>query len=337
MRLGITLCVLFACACSRPAHTGGCGCEERRARESEAVVGRTPRKIRRVKDGAIMVLVPGGEFLFGALDDDSQALKDERPRRRVRVASFYMDETEVTRAQFGIFVAETRHRTPCERDEPCSMFSPPPKHTWEGGEATWRRPRNRIPVVSTDDEGRDPVTFVSWTDAVAYSTWAGATLPTERQFEFVLRSGGGGRVYPWGDDGRPPAGHGNYFGEEFGAAYPDWKGEVLTGHRDRFVGVAPVGSFRPDVLGLYDVSGNVAEWCSNAFTTTLDRTEADELADGYTIHRVLRGGSWYSHPGRLRCSWRTQSSDHDARGWWGFRCVVPAPIPPDLEFEVVEP
>ena len=180
-----------------------------------------------------MVLVPGGEFTMGS--DAADALADEHPAHRVRVAAFYMDATEVTNAQFAAFVQATGYVTTAERvpdlaelmrqvppgtpDPPketlvpgALVFVPPPDatldqhpHTWWQfiAGANWRHPGG--PSTSIDQKPDHPVVQVSFDDARAYAKWANKRLPTEAEWERAARGGLERKPYVWGDAREPDA------------------------------------------------------------------------------------------------------------------------------------
>ena len=130
--------------------------------------GGLPREIIWLKDGAEMVLVPGGEFLFG------------KTKETMRLDSFYMDRFPVTNERYRKFVQETGHRVPFTKEESAKALN------WRG--KTYPKGKAKHPVV-----------LVSWADAMAYCHWAGKMLPTEEQWEKAAR-GSDGRAYPWGEE-----------------------------------------------------------------------------------------------------------------------------------------
>ncbi len=252
-----------------------------------------------------MVWVPGGEFTMGT--NSELAWPEEKPAHRVCVDGFWIDKTEVTNAQFRAFVDATGYVTTAEKaptvEEIMSQVppgTPPPRPEdlvpgalvftppagrvdlsdfsqwwkWMPG-ANWRHPEG----PGSDIEGRDlhPVVQVSWDDAVAYARWAGKRLPTEAEWEFAARGGLEGRPYVWGDevpsDSRPRANI--------------WQGEFphLNTENDGFTRTSPVGSFPPNGFGLYDMAGNVWEWCADWYDRDLYRRAP--AANRSSIHAGL--------------------------------------------------
>jgi formylglycine-generating enzyme required for sulfatase activity len=310
--------------------------------------------------------IPGGEFTMGS--DDAEARPDEKPRHRVRVNAFWMDETEVTNAQFRAFVDATGYVTTAERAPvleeimkqlppgtppppkealvPSSLvFNPPPgpvaldNHavwwTWAQG-ANWRQPEGAGSTI----EGKDnhPAVHVSWDDAVAYCKWAGKRLPTEAEWEFAARGGLEGKPYVWGDE-KPS--------EEKPQANI-WQGSFPNGNtnKDGFARTAPVRSFAPNGYGLYDVAGNVWEWCSDwyrndtyAITAAAGAVAVNPQGPDSSFDpseptipkRVQRGGSFLCHAtycASYRPSARMKTSPDTSLSHAGFRGVMdPAPPP----------
>lgn len=213
--------------------------------------------------------ITGGEFLMGS----DRHYPEEAPARRVRVHDFWIDETPVTNAAFGAFVAATGHvtfaeRPPDPRDYPgmdpalaragSLVFAPtadpvpldaPFWWRFEFG-ADWRHPEG----PGSGLEGRDdhPVVHVAYEDAAAFAAWAGKALPTEAEWEFAARGGLDGADYAWGDALAPGGAMlANYWQGEF-----PYRNECLDGWAER----APVRSFPPNGFGLFDMIGNVWEW-----------------------------------------------------------------------------
>lgn len=308
-----------------------------------------------------MVWIPGGEFSMGSTDP--LARPDERPVHRVRVDGFWMDSTEVTNAQFREFIEATGYITVAERpidweqmksqvpagtprppDEellPGSLVFTPPDHavdlrgysqwwTWTTG-ASWRCPEG--PGSSIEGREDHPVVHVAFEDAAAYARWAGKRLPTEAEWEFAARGGFDGKVNVWGDAPISPDRANTWQGR-----FPDHNAA-----EDGFVRTAPVRSFPPNGYGLFDMAGNVWEWCADLYrpdTYAIRAHNPDERAiainptgptDSFDprnpsepVLRVQRGGSFLcndSYCASYRPSARMACSPDTGMSHVGFRCV----------------
>jgi formylglycine-generating enzyme len=304
-----------------------------------------------------MVLIRGGEFTMGSDAKDAQA--DERPLHRVRVGSFFMDVTEVTNAQFRGFVKATGYRTTAEKppdlreimkqlppDTPppskemlvpgSITFNAPPAapaaepgswYAWTPG-ADWKHPEG--PGSSIEGKDNYPVVHVSWFDAVEYAKWAGKRLPTEAEWEYAARGGLEKKAYVWGDE--PPAGKKQY-ANTWQGRFP-YRNDGTDGHQ----GLAPVKCYPQNGFGLYDMAGNVREWCSDWYRadyygslapTPLSDNPAgppDSLdpEEPRAPKRLTRGGSFLSgggHDTDYRVSARTKTTPDTSLCDTGFRCV----------------
>jgi len=314
-----------------------------------------------------MVWIPGGEFSMGSTDP--LARDDESPVHRVRVDGFWMDATEVTNAQFRAFVEATGYKTvaerpidweemkkqvppgtpkpPAEELMPGSVVFTPPDHavnmrdysqwwSWMNG-ACWRHPEGPGSTI----EGRDdhPVVHIAYEDALAYCKWAGKRLPTEAEWEFAARGGIDGAVNIWGNQPIDSSRANTWQG---GFPYDN----TLD---DGFANAAPVKSFPPNAYGLYDMAGNVWEWCSDLYQQNTYALRAHQLGDNGVAEnptgpaksfdprnpyepevRVVRGGSFLcndSYCASYRPSARMASSPDTGISHTGFRCVKDAPAP----------
>jgi formylglycine-generating enzyme required for sulfatase activity len=226
-----------------------------------------------------LVRVPGGEFLMGC--EEYKTNCQEYPPRRVRVAPFAVDEHEVTAAEYAQCVERAQCKAPAVDRTSAVAFA-----------ANYGRA----------DRGDHPVNHVNHEQAVAYCRALGKRLPTEAEFEWLLRQGGKPRVYPWGDEPQPPPGYGNYADErarDTGLPLP-----IIAGYDDGFRETAPVCRFPRDAFGLCDLSGNVWEWCA---------------ADGDA--RFVRGGSWHNDATMLHAAARYRLAS-DGYVHVGFRCAA---------------
>jgi formylglycine-generating enzyme required for sulfatase activity len=305
-----------------------------------------------------MVWIPGGEFTMGSNDPDVSPA--ERPAHRVRVDAFWMDETDVTNAQFGRFVEASGYVTTAEKTPTLeeimryalpsapvpkkenlvagSVVFAPPDHPvdlkdvskwwkWTPG-ADWRHPEG--PGSSIDGKDDHPVVHVSWFDADAYAKWAGKRLPTEAEWEFAARGGLDGKKYVWGDE---PFSEEHPQCNNFQGHFPD-----NNTAKDGFKRTSPVKAFAPNGYGLYDMAGNVWQWCAdwylpNAYALTagsdvvINPLGPEQSFDPRRRppERVHRGGSFLCCVGycfNYRPSARMGCTRDSGMSHIGFRCVT---------------
>ena len=221
-----------------------------------------------------MVLIPAGEFLMGSNDRF-----EERPVHTVYVDAFYMDTHQVTNAQYKVFV---------DANPQWQKDNIPDKYHTGNYLLGWRG--NSYP----SGKGNHPVAYVSWYAAVAYAEWDGKRLPTEAEWEKAARGGLVGKKYPWGDT--IDANKANY-GRNVGTTPVGLAGSTT-----------PVGTYAPNGYGLYDMAGNVWEWCVDAYKRDFSQ-------------RVLRGGSWAATETFLRVANRDSLPPTYANPTYGFRCA----------------
>jgi formylglycine-generating enzyme required for sulfatase activity len=286
--------------------------------------------------GMTFVLVPDGEFQMGsskARDGDAQddeMVRSEKHRVRITRA-FYLAATEVTVGQFRRVVEATGYRTEAESDgeggygwnEAKKKYERDPKYTW-------RNPG----FPQTDDH---PVTNVSWNDAVAYCNALskgeglkpyysgqgellggdGYRLPTEAEWEYACRAGTTTR-YQSGDDPETLATVGNVADGTAKSKYPGWT--TITA-RDGYVYTAPVGRFLANAFGLYDMHGNVWEWCGDGYKSDyyMESPVDDPRGPSRPSDRVVRGGGWYYDPQLARSAARYRNAPGDRYSVLGFR------------------
>jgi sulfatase modifying factor 1 len=313
-----------------------------------------------------MVWIPAGEFLMGGVGPEARA--DEFPLRRVWVDGFWMDETAVTNAQFRKFVEATNYLTTAERppnwedlkkqlppgtpkpdatllvpgsmvfkptDGPVSLKDYSQWCAWVPG-ASWQHPLGPESSLAPGDDTR-PVVHVSWDDAVAYCKWADKRLPTEAEWEYAARGGEAGKRFVWGDD--PPS-----------ATHPQanlWQGHFPYDNTlaDGYHLSSPVKSFPPNGYGLYDMAGNVWQWCADWYRSDAYRAAASGITGGdsqpininpqgpaesydpsapNTPKRVNRGGSFLCNAdycASYRPSARMRTPPDTGELHLGFRCV----------------
>ena len=278
--------------------------------ENEEIVEEAPTLVSEEMTSATdeeqtaMVLIPAGDFLMGT--DAPPAPKAwllEGPRHTVFTDAFYMDTREVTNSDYQKFVLAN----PDWQKEHIAEVDLFYLQTWDG---------NNYPIFRENH----PVTNVNWYAAMAYAAWVGKRLPTEAEWEKAARGGLVGNKYPWGDTISPNDCNHNYTVGE----------------------TTPVGKYRANGYGLYDISGNVWEWCLDAGEedfysrsplrnplagvtgNTLSKLNLHALTSNFmavkTV-RVLRGGSYYSSPEGTRLTSRGGKLPRSSLGSVGFRCV----------------
>jgi sulfatase modifying factor 1 len=304
-----------------------------------------------------MVWIPSGTFAMGG--DDKQAQADELPKHKVTVNGFWMDATEVTNAQFARFVNATHYLTTAERKPDwevlkkqlppgqakppdsmlvaASLVFVPARHAvalndysqwwqWKKG-ADWKHPHG--PGTSINGKDNYPVVHVSYFDAVAYCKWAGKRLPTEAEWEWAARGGLKNAIYPWGNEpvntGKPKAN--------------TWDGNFPYRNimRDKYYYTAPAASFAANGYGLYDMAGNVWEWCADYYDSQYYRAlnpagvtnpqgplKSADPDEPYAIKRAVRGGSFLcndSYCSGYRVARRMKTTEDSGMEHLGFRCV----------------
>lgn len=308
-----------------------------------------------------MVWIPGGEFSMGS-ESASESLcglpgttLDAMPIHRVYVDAFWMDETEVTNAQFKEFVDATGYVTVAEIKPTLEEFPGAPIENLVTGStvfkptkspvaldqylqwwsyvpgANWKHPAGE----NSNLDGREnyPVVHVAYEDAEAYAKWANKRLPTEAEWEFASRGGKAGELYAWGNELKP---NNQYQANIYQGAFPVEGGDSGA---DGWVGIAPVKQYAPNGYGLYDIGGNVWEWVSDWYRADYyaqlrskgvvarnpkgpdvpyDPQEPDQKK------RVHRGGSFLCsdlYCTRYLVGTRGKGESRTASNHCGFRCV----------------
>ena len=305
---------------------------------------------KRVPPG--MVYIPGGEFYRGT-KPLPPAERDALPIRRIKVNAFFMDATEVTNAQFAKFVEATGYKTiaeikPKAEDFPGAdpamlvpgsvVFTPtkdrvekwaPGSHIqwwrWQPG-AYWKCPTG--PGSNIKGLDNHPVVHVAWEDAMAYAKWAGKRLPTEAEWEYAARGGLAGQLHIWGPDKTPG---GTHMANTWQGPFP-----ISNSEEDGFTWSSPVKSYPPNPFGLYEMSGNVWEWCLDWYRPDYYKVSPDENPYGPedsfdplergVPKRVSRGGSFLcsdEYCVNYRVGNRGRSDPMTGLNHTGFRCVRP--------------
>jgi formylglycine-generating enzyme required for sulfatase activity len=306
-----------------------------------------------------MVWIPGGEFAMGAVVNGHGSCEmampsnDAEPIHRVRVDGFWMDKTAVTNEQFAKFVDATGYVTIAERTPTKEEFPTAPAENLVAGSVVFSPPDHEVPLNNhfqwwsyvkganwrhpldpdSDIKGKEkyPVVHMAYPDAEAYAEWAGKRLPTEAEFEFAERGGLAGKTYAWGDEFRP---NGKWMANTWQGKFP-----VKDAGEDGYAGIAPVKSFPPNGYGLYDMAGNIWEWCSDWYRPDYYKTLADkggvtnnpqgpdspfDPAEPTEKKRVHRGGSFLCNDqycSRYIVGTRGKGEVNTGTNHLGFRCV----------------
>jgi sulfatase modifying factor 1 len=320
-----------------------------------------------------MIWIPGGDFWMGGPPKSetvqvannlrpglpvcrelADGFSDAEPHIRVHVDGFWMDRTVVTNEEFAKFVEATAYLTVAERQPTPEQYPgaqaedlvagsacfTPPNHivsldnylewwSYIPG-ANWRHPSG----PESDIKGKDkfPAVHVAYADAEAYAKWAGKRLPTEAEWEFAARGGLDRKLYPWGNEFRPD---GKWMANTWQGRFP-----LEDTGEDGFKGVAPVGQYPPNGYGLYDMAGNVWQWCSDWYRpeTYSVLAASGELisnpkgpSNGYDPDepglpkRVQRGGSFLcsdQYCARYMVGTRGKGDPDSGSNHLGLRCVA---------------
>ncbi len=283
-----------------------------------------------------LVVIPAGEFFMGSTPlqvhqvrrGDPSFRKDwereEQPQHHVQISRpFLLGAHEVTRGQFAEFVRSSKYVTDAQRDRKGGMgfdaatseFKQDPHFNWQNAG-----------FAQSDDQ---PVVNVSWNDAVAFCQWLSRKekiayrLPTEAEWEYACRAGTT-TLYSYGDDPEGLAAVANVADASAREKFSSWSG--IAG-RDGHVFTAPVGSFQPNAFGLFDMHGNVWEWCRDWFGESYyaKSPEKDPSGPPTGTVRVFRGGSWYDAASLCRSAFRYWDVPTYRDYFLGFRVAADLP------------
>lgn len=285
-----------------------------------------------IRHGDNLIKLPGGEFFMGTDTQDGFPTDGEGPCRKVWLPPFSIDRYAVTNAKFQEFIEKTGYITDAERYNWSYVFhlnasvfvkkkvkNVPAGTPWwlivEG--ANWKRPEG--PDSTIEERLDHPVVHISWIDANAYCHWSGKRLPTEAEWEYAARGGLVKKKYPWGNKL-------SYSNEH---RCKIWQGEFPNRNtsEDGYISTAPVNAYTPNKFGLYNVVGNVWEWCSDWFSTEHLKQSMIENPSGPQIGttKVMKGGSFLCHDSycnRYRLAARSSNTVDSSTANIGFRCAA---------------
>jgi sulfatase modifying factor 1 len=284
------------------------------------------------RSGIRLRYVPPGEFTMGMQPNDPGFRDNARPHRRIVRHGFYLGETEVTVGQWRRFVAETAFLSDAERgvrhEESYAggqtLTADASAIEWVA-EASWRKPFPHQPKIAIEDD--HPVVLVSWNDAAAFCRHYGLTLPTEVQWEWASRARATTR-YAWGSDETGIAVHGNIRDPALQRVFARWS--LQSKEDDGAPFLAKVRSYRANQFGLYDMVGNVGEWCADGYVA--DRSAA---GDGEDVSppspvRVNRPSCWYADPRFSNPGYRYGELQQTREVGTGFRVAFQLDLPNEL-------
>ena len=269
-----------------------------------------------------MVLIPDGEFIMGKEDEMAGHNHGEhhdhhahhkhkdvdfgKPAHKVFLNAYYIDKYEVTNSKFYKFIKDGGYE---KRDlwtddgwnwkEKNSITAP---NWWNNGESSNYKGSIHYP--------ENPITGISWYEADAYARWAGKSLPTEAQWEKAARGDKPGYIYPWGD-------------EDPNCTYANF---CIEKHDFCFGSTAPVGSYKEGVSphGLYDMSGNVWEWCKDWHNPDFYANSPYENPECTKpgTRKIMRGGAWLNEKSFINSTFRQKAKPELRNYFTGFRCVI---------------
>ncbi len=254
-----------------------------------------------------MVYIQGGTFEMGCTNEQgSDCDEDEQPAHTVTLDSFYMDKYEVTNAQFCEFLKAKGNET--EEGKICLYIS----------DADCLIEKRGSRFVPKKGYKQHPVVEVTWYGAVAYAKWQGKRLPTEAEWEFAARSGGQQHKYAGTSDASNLHLYGNFCDVSCSGRW------AVKSQNDAYKKTAPVGRFKPNELGLYDMAGNVSEFCADLYDRDYYASSPENNPQGSSsgkTYRVVRGGSWSNEPNFCRTANRYKCPSAFHNYVYGFRCV----------------
>jgi formylglycine-generating enzyme required for sulfatase activity len=267
------------------------------------------------------VRIAPGEFMMGSPASEAGRLAGETQHQVRLTHPFLLGAHLVTRGQFAQFVREASYQSDAEKEGSAIELVGRAVRQVKG--ASWKKP-------GFEQTNLDPVVSVSWNDAQAFCAWLSKKeekekrtyrLPTEAQWEYACRAGAA-TAYPWGNDIDGGQGFCNIADKTLQAKFPD---VAAIDWSDGFMHTSPVGTFRPNAWGLYDMVGNALEWCEDWMGPYPTGHVVDPKGPALGTFRILRGGSWSDAPALCRSAQRFERPQDYRSAVTGFRCLLDVP------------
>ncbi|MGV8935399.1 MAG: formylglycine-generating enzyme family protein [Gallionellaceae bacterium] len=264
-----------------------------------------------------MVVVPAGSYEMGSPETEAGRGKDESPVHQVKVSTFALGSTEITRKQFAAFVKNTHYKA----GEKCWIFE---NGKFENRDVSWRQ-------IGNLQDDKQPVGCISWNDASAYTKWLSRKtgkkyrLPSEAEWEYAARGDTQTARY-WGDDADRACLYSNGADKTAHSTIQGATSWNVHNCTDNFAYTSPVGSFKANAYGLYDMLGNLWEWTEDSYHINYIGAPNDGSPwQGDGISRVLRGGSWNNGPRNMRSAVRDRNKPDLRFSIFGFRLARELP------------
>ena len=232
---------------------------------------------------------------------------DSTPEHTIELTGFYLDKYEITNAEYQLFILANPD------------WAPDGQLAEQYTDGNYLYDWNGTDYIK--GEGNYPVNYISWYAANAYAEWIGKRLPTEAEFEYALRGGKDSKLYPWGDKDKPLRKIGNLCDKSAKDMNADW--QFIKGYDDGYAALAPIGVFDDNKFGLYDISGNLAEWCNDWYDSNYynnsPKTDPKGADDGE--YKMVRGGGWSHIPYSFLNARRYAQDPYTCLVDIGFRCA----------------
>ena len=273
--------------------------------------------------GPEMTVIGAGAFSLGALKHDKQAQPNEKPAHPVLFAQpFAISRSEITVAEFGLFTRLSGYRSVAEIRGTSRVYDLASGRMIEGKGIDWRHDH-----LGKNARQDNPVVHVAFADAKAYTQWLSKTsgkryrLPTEAEWEYVLRAGGE-TLYPWGDKLKRVE-KGNLSAARDMLPNGRTLRNAIAGYGDGYWALAPVRRYSSEGFGTFDMLGNVSEWVEDCWHENYRRAPANGEAwvNPGCSQRVVRGSSWLAAAEQSRSSFRMPANADDSNPLLGFRVV----------------